>query len=125
MRVYVYVPVWIHIVLIMNSSLCKSGAEAFKTNTETETVAGFQDQRRFCGYVTEQQNNVADVHGAFTDSSECWKSKLVPKGVFKYFKREEMHCKTLYAIWHQFVNPTTCDTSQTALLILHSVSGVF
>lgn len=28
------------------------------------------------------------------------------KGVFKYYKRVEMHCKTLYAIWYQFVNPT-------------------
>lgn len=69
-------------------------------------MAGFQDQRRFSGYVTEQQNNVADVHGAFTDSSECWTSKSGAKGVLKYYKREEMHCKTLYAIWYQFVNPT-------------------
>lgn len=88
-------------------------------------MAGFQDQRRFSGYVTEQQNNVADVHVAFTDSSECWKSKLVPKGFSNIIRGRKCTLRLYMQFGISLLTQQLCDTSQTALLILHSVSGVF
>lgn len=95
----------------MNSSLCKSGAEALKTST---TPAQMHEEKLW-----QVSRTKGDFLATWLSNKTMWQMFTVrsltlqnvgnpsgAKGVFKYYKRVEMHCKTLYAIWYQFVNPT-------------------